>query len=155
MIYSTKRFSFKGGEYVEFIDEKGRVIGKNGKTKYLKTAKNKVTELLKTKKGKAIAGTVALGTAVGAGVAATRKKYMTEKELKEFSEFLEERNYALLNLGGLTKSITNPISNTWKSGIRGKAKVIGGATLGTAAALGTAGAMMGNHMVNNDNNEGL
>lgn len=148
MIYSTKRFSFKGGEYVEFIDEKGKVIGKNGKTQYLKTAKNKATELLKTKKGKAIAGTVALGTAVGAGLAA-RKKYMTEKELKEFSEFLEERNYAL-NLGGLTKSITNPISNIWKSGALGKAKVIGGATLGTAAALGTAGAMIGNHLVNNE-----
>lgn len=154
MIYSTKRFSFKGGEYVEFIDEKGRVIGKNGKTQYLKTAKNKAAELLKTKKGKVIAGTVALGTAVGAGVAATKKKYMTEKELKEFSEFLEERNYAL-NLGGLTKSITNPISNTWKSGALGKAKVIGGATLGTAAALGTAGAMMGNSMANNDNNDRL
>lgn len=153
MIYSTKRFSFKGGEYVEFIDEKGKVIGKNGKTQYLKTAKNKATELLKTKKGKVIAGTVALGTAVGAGVAA-RKKYMTEKELKEFSEFLEERNYAF-NLGGLAKSITNPVANTWKSGALGKAKVIGGATLGTAAALGTAGAMIGNHMVNNDNNEGL
>lgn len=155
MIYSTKRFSFKGGEYVEFIDEKGKVIGKNGKTQYLKTAKNKVTKLLKTKKGKAkaIAGTVALGTAVGAGVAA-RKKYMTEKELKEFSEFLEERNYAF-NLGGLAKSITNPVANTWKSGALGKAKVMGGATLGTAAALGTAGAMVGNHMVNNDNNEGL
>lgn len=153
MIYSTKRFSFKGGEYVEVIDEKGKVIGKNGKTQYLKTAKNKATELLKTKKGKAIAGTIALGTAVGAGVAA-RKKYMTEKELKEFSEFLEERNYAF-NLGGIAKSITNPVSNTWKSSALGKAKVIGGATLGTAAALGTAGAMMGNHTVNNDNNEGL
>ena len=153
MIYSTKRFSFKGGKYVEFIEKDGRVIGKNGKTQYLKTAKNKAANFLKTKKGKAIAGTVALGTAVGAGVAA-RKKYMTEKELKEFSEFLEERNYAF-NLGGLAKSITNPVANTWKSGALGKAKVIGGATLGTAAALGTAGAMMGNHMVNNDNNEGL
>ena len=153
MIYSTKRFSFKGGEYVEFIDEKGKVIGKNGKTQYLKTAKNKATELLKKKKGKAIAGTVALGTAIGAGVTA-RKKYMTEKELKEFSEFLEERNYAF-NLGGIAKSITNPVANTWKSGALGKAKVIGGATLGTAAALGTAGAMIGNHLVNNDNNEGL
>ena len=153
MIYSTKRFSFKGGEYVEFIDENGKVIGKNGKTQHLKTAKNKTTELLKTKKGKYIAGgALALGT-IGAGVAA-RKKYMTEKELKEFSEFLEERNYAF-NLGGLAKSITNPVANTWKSGALGKAKVIGGATLGTAAALGTAGAMMGNHMVNNDNNEGL
>ena len=153
MIYSTKRFSFKGGEYVEFIDEKGKVIGKNGKTQYLKTAKNKATELRKTKEGKGIAGTVALGTAVGAGVTA-RKKYMTEKELKEFSEFLEERNYAF-NLGGIAKSITNPVANTWKSGAIGKAKVIGGATLGTAAALGTAGAMIGNHLVNNDNNEGL
>lgn len=153
MIYSTKRFSFKGGEYVEFIEKDGRVIGKDGKTQYLKTAKNKATELLKTKKGKAIAGTIALGTDIGAGVAA-RKKYMTEKELKEFSEFLEERNYAF-NLGGLAKSITNPVANTWKSGALGKAKVIGGATLGTAAALGTAGAMMGNRMVNNDNNEGL
>ena len=36
-----------------------------------------------------------------------------------------------------------------------KEVILGGATLGTAAALGTAGAMIGNHMVNNDNNEGL
>lgn len=147
MIYTTKRFSINGGEYVEFIDEKGRVIGKNGKTQYLKTAKNKAAEMLKTKKGKAIAGgALVLGT-IGTGVAASKKKKekkysvtMTEAELTAFSEYLEEKNYAFTmpNLSGMAKTATEAVKNTWSNGgALGKAKVAGGAAaLAGGAYLG-------------------
>lgn len=137
MIYTTKRFSINGGEYVEFIDEKGKVIGKNGKTQYLKTAKNKTAEMLKTKKGKAIAGGALVVGTIGAGVAASKKKKekkysvtMTEAELTAFSEYLEEKNYAFTmpNLSGMAKTATEAVKNTWNSGALGKAKVAGGAT---------------------------
>ena len=123
---------------MEFIDEKGKVIGKNGKIQYLKTAKNKTAEMLKTKKGKSIAG--------GAGVAASKKKKekkysvtMTEAELTAFSEYLEEKNYAFTmpNLSGMAKTATEAVKNTWNSGALGKAKVAGGATaLAGGAYLG-------------------
>lgn len=90
MIYTTKRFSFQGGEYVEFVDETGKTIGKNGKPRYLKTAGKKAMEILKKNKGKAIAGTVALGTAAGAGIA-----YSKKKKKKEFSSTLRQKIFFL------------------------------------------------------------
>lgn len=100
MRYALKRFSREKGEYIEFIDEKGRVIDKKGKVK------------------------------------SSQKKYsiiMTESDLQLFSDYLEEKTFGLMT----------PIKNVWNSG----AKVIGG----TALALGTTGALLGNHIVNNDN----
>lgn len=90
MIYTTKRFSFQGGEYVEFVDETGKTIGKNGKPRYLKNAGKKAMEILKKNKGKAIAGTVALGTAAGAGIA-----YSKKKKKKEFSSTLRQKIFFL------------------------------------------------------------
>ena len=90
MIYTTKRFSFQGGEYVEFLDETGKTIGKNGKPRYLKNAGKKAMEILKKNKGKAIAGTVALGTAAGAGIA-----YSKKKKKKEFSSTLRQKIFFL------------------------------------------------------------
>ena len=90
MIYTTKRFSFQGGEYVEFVDETGKIIGKNGKPRYLKNAGKKAMEILKKNKGKAIAGTVALGTAAGAGIA-----YSKKKKKKEFSSTLRQKIFFL------------------------------------------------------------
>ena len=104
MRYALKRFSREKGEYIEFIDEKGRVIDKKGKVK------------------------------------SSQKKYsivMTESDLQLFSDYLEEKTFGLMT----------PIKNVWNSGAWGKTKVIGG----TALALGTTGALLGNHIVNNDN----